>query len=42
MIPVPDNYELSGAASQVFGKITALDFNQQITLLRYAVVDMGA
>lgn len=42
VIPVPDDYELPNDASQVFGKITALDFNQQITLLRYAVVDMGA
>jgi len=42
VIPVPDDYEMSGATSQVFNKITALDFNQQITLLRYCVVDMGA
>lgn len=42
VIPVPDDYELSGGASQVFGKIAALDFNQQITLLRYCVLDMGA
>lgn len=42
VIPVPEDYEMSGATSQVFNKITALDFNQQITLLRYCVVDMGA
>lgn len=42
IIPVPDDYELSGAGSQVFGKVAALDFNQQITLLRYCVLDMGA
>ncbi|MBE9061516.1 orange carotenoid protein N-terminal domain-containing protein [cf. Phormidesmis sp. LEGE 11477] len=42
VIPVPDDYEMSGAASQVFNQITALDFNQQITLLRYCVIDMGA
>ena len=42
VIPVPDDYEMSGATSQVFNQITALDFNQQITLLRYCVVDMGA
>lgn len=42
VIPVPDDYEMSSATSQVFNKITALEFNQQITLLRYCVVDMGA
>jgi len=42
VIQVPDDYELSGAASQVFGKLTQLDFNQQITLLRHAVIGMGA
>lgn len=42
VIPVPDDYEMSGSISQVFGAFTALDFEQQITLLRYAVVDMGA
>ncbi len=41
VIPVPDDYEMSGATSQAFSKVTALDFNQQITLLRYCVVDMG-
>jgi len=42
VIPVPDDYGMSGATSKVFSSITALDFNQQITLLRYCVVDMGA
>lgn len=42
VIQVPDDYEMSGATSQVFGKVTALDFNQQITLLRLMVLDMGA
>lgn len=42
VIQVPDDYELSGAGSQVFSKITELEFNQQITLLRHAVIDMGA
>ena len=42
VIPVPDDYKLSGAASKVFSATTALPFNEQITLLRYAVVDMGA
>ncbi|MEL7350389.1 MAG: orange carotenoid protein N-terminal domain-containing protein [Cyanobacteria bacterium P01_A01_bin.116] len=42
VIQVPDDYEPSGSVSQVFSKIADLDFNQQITLLRHAVVDMGA
>lgn len=42
VIQVPDSYEMSGATSQVFSKLTNLDFNQQITLLRHMVVDMGA
>lgn len=42
VIQVPDDYEMSGATSQVFSKLTNLEFNQQITLLRHAVVDMGA
>ncbi len=42
IIQVPDDYEMSGATSQAFSAVTALDFNQQITLLRYAVIDMGA
>lgn len=41
VIPVPDDYEMSGATAQVFSKVTALEFNQQITLLRYIVIDMG-
>ena len=42
IIPVPDDYELPSSASQSFDEIAALDFNQQITLLRHAVVGMGA
>lgn len=42
IIPVPDDYEMSGATSQVFSAIASLDFEQQITLLRHAVIDMGA
>jgi methylase of polypeptide subunit release factors len=41
VIPVPDYYKLSDAASNLFGKICSLEFNQQITLLRKIVVDMG-
>lgn len=41
IVPVPDGYELPSSASQSFNEIAALDFNQQITLLRHAVVEMG-
>jgi len=42
IIQVPADYEMSGATSQAFTATTALNFNQQITLLRHAVIDMGA
>ena len=42
VVPVPDDYELPSAASELLTKITQLDFNQQITLLRQSVIDMGA
>ena len=42
VIQVPDSYEPSGAVSQAFNKIAELDFNQQITLLRHCVIDMGS
>lgn len=41
VIPVPDNYKLSADAAQVICAIEELEFNQQITMLRNAVVDMG-
>jgi hypothetical protein len=41
VIPVPSFYKLSQAALNVFGQISRLEFNQQITVLRQAVVDMG-
>jgi hypothetical protein len=41
VIPVPSYYKLSQAASGVFGSISRLDFNQQITVMRQAVVSMG-
>ncbi|MCM1984335.1 orange carotenoid protein N-terminal domain-containing protein [Lyngbya confervoides] len=41
VIPVPESYRLSRDASIVFSQISALDFNQQITVLRQAVVQMG-
>ena len=41
VIAVPDYYKLSAAAMAVFGQISTLDFNQQITVLRQTVVAMG-
>ncbi|TVQ06987.1 MAG: Orange carotenoid protein [Leptolyngbya sp. DLM2.Bin27] len=41
VIVVPSYYKLSETASNVFGQISKLDFNQQITVLRQAVVAMG-
>ncbi|MEO1067686.1 MAG: orange carotenoid protein N-terminal domain-containing protein [Cyanobacteria bacterium J06638_6] len=41
VIPVPDYYKLGEAALVVFGQLSKLDFNQQITVLRQAVVAMG-
>lgn len=41
VIPMPSGYKMSEQASQVIAKIEWLEFNQQITILRRAVVDMG-
>ncbi|MGK7909559.1 MAG: orange carotenoid protein N-terminal domain-containing protein [Synechococcus sp.] len=41
VIEVPANYALSSAANLVYSSIEALEFNQQITLLRQAVINMG-
>lgn len=41
VIPVPAHYQLTQAASTIFGKICTLEFNQQISILRKIVVDMG-
>ncbi|MDY6937699.1 MAG: orange carotenoid protein N-terminal domain-containing protein [Cyanobacteriota bacterium] len=40
-VPVPANYKLSLDANRVFDQIARLEFNQQITILRQAVVNMG-
>ena len=42
IIPMPDNYQLSDEAKELFDAIIRLDFQQQITILRNAVVNMGA
>jgi hypothetical protein len=41
VIPVPVGYTLSQSANLALMALQKLDFNQQITVLRNAVVDMG-
>ncbi|WP_013324473.1 orange carotenoid protein N-terminal domain-containing protein [Gloeothece verrucosa] len=41
VIPVPSNYKLSKEANTVLVALQKLEFNQQITVLRNAAVDMG-
>ena len=41
VIGVPTRYQLSSSARQVFGTIAALEFGQQISLLRQVVTQMG-
>ncbi len=41
VIPVPEGYQLSAAAARVFNDVVTLDFNEQITLLRHTVLEMG-
>lgn len=41
VVPVPANYKLSREATRVFSQIAQLEFNQQITVLRQAAVNMG-
>ena len=42
IIPVPDNYEPTGGVTQLLSQIESMEFEQQITLLRDAVVNAGA
>ncbi|MEL6382822.1 MAG: orange carotenoid protein N-terminal domain-containing protein [Cyanobacteria bacterium J06626_18] len=41
VIPVPEQYKLSDTALSLFGQIAELEFNQQISIMRQAVVNMG-
>ena len=41
VIEVPAAYKLSRSASAVYSRIVALEFGQQITILRQAVISMG-
>lgn len=42
IIPVPDGYEPSGSVTELLSQVEAMEFEQQITFLRDAVVDAGA
>ncbi|MEE3715841.1 orange carotenoid protein N-terminal domain-containing protein [Tumidithrix elongata RA019] len=41
VVPVPSNYQMSQDVQRLLGTISSLDFGQQITILRSAVVAMG-
>ncbi|MCU0567122.1 MAG: Orange carotenoid protein [Oculatellaceae cyanobacterium Prado106] len=40
--PMPENYQLSAPAEELFGQIKALDFQQQMTFFRDLVSPMGS
>lgn len=42
IIPVPDDYEPTGAVTQLLSQTESMEFEQQITFLRAAVIDGGA
>ncbi len=42
IVPMPDDYELSSEANDIFQRIKKLDFGQQITLFRDYVAPMGS
>ncbi len=41
VIPIPEGYQLSATATAVLNKVVALEFNQQIAVLRLIVGKMG-
>jgi len=41
VIPMPNGYHMSEAANQVVATMERLEFNQQITILRRVVMNMG-
>jgi Orange carotenoid protein, N-terminal len=41
IVPMPADYQLSGAAKQVFEQVKALEFEKQITLFRNIVSPLG-
>ena len=42
IVPMPDNYQPSGGVTELLSQIEAMEFDQQITFLRDAVVGAGA
>lgn len=42
IVPMPEDYKPSGSVEQLLPQVESLEFEQQITLLRNAVVDAGA
>lgn len=42
IVPVPDGYEPTGGVTQLLSQIELMEFEQQITFLRDAVVNAGA
>ena len=42
IVPVPDNYEPSGSVTELLSQIESMEFEQQITFLRDAVIKGGA
>jgi hypothetical protein len=41
IVPVPDDYQATGAVEQLLSQIEVMEFEQQITLLRDAVTEAG-
>jgi hypothetical protein len=41
IVPMPDNYQLTGSAEQLLPQLEAMEFQQQITFLREAVSGAG-
>lgn len=41
IVPMPSDYKMASAAEQLFTTIKGMDFQQQITLLRSSVLNMG-
>lgn len=42
IIPMPDNYQPSGGVNELLSQVESMEFDQQITFLRDAVVEAGA
>lgn len=42
IIPVPNDYQPSGSVTELLSQIESMEFEQQITLLRNAVIEAGA